>query len=232
MRPGSWGRAIDFVSQDDVRENRAGHEGHLSAFLGLVQNLHAGDVRRHEVRGELDALELEMEDAGDGFDQQRLGQAGSAGNQAMSAGKKRDEDLFDDFFLADDDFCQFVFDLRATGDEALDSLALSLMVGGHSFRGGRCYDCVHSVNSGSFTFHVSRERGYDGGRSVELVSSTFHVSRFIQLSEDRIGGAGGLSPCPKPPQFQAGVAARPVARGFFQRLQDVALGSVSAPPRA
>ena len=83
-------RAVDFVGQDDVREDRAAHERHLSPFAGLLQNLRAGDVRRHEVRRELDALKFEMENLGDGFDQQRLGQARRAGDQAVPAGKERD----------------------------------------------------------------------------------------------------------------------------------------------
>ena len=63
-------RAVDFVGQNHVGENRAANEGHLPALAGFLQNFRAGDVRRHEVRRELDALEFEMENLGDGFDQQ------------------------------------------------------------------------------------------------------------------------------------------------------------------
>ncbi len=87
------------------------HEGHLPAFAGVLENFRAGDVRRHQVGRELDALELEMENLRDGFHEQRLGQAGRAGDQAMAAGEQRDQDLLDDFLLADDDLGQFGFDL-------------------------------------------------------------------------------------------------------------------------
>jgi len=37
------------------------------------------------------------------FDEERLGQAGRAGDETMPAGEERDEQLLDDFVLADDD---------------------------------------------------------------------------------------------------------------------------------
>ena len=49
----------------------------------------------------------------DAFDEQRLGQARRAGDQAMAAGKQGDEQLLDHLLLADDDLGQFGFDARA-----------------------------------------------------------------------------------------------------------------------
>jgi hypothetical protein len=121
-------RAVDFVGQNHVGENRAVNEHHLSALGGLLQNFRAGDVRRHEVGRELDALEFEVENLGDGFDQQRLGQAGRAGDQAMPAGKERQQNLLDHFPLADDGFAQFGFDAGAAGGQALDGFAFLVKV--------------------------------------------------------------------------------------------------------
>jgi len=55
----------------------------------------------------------EMKNLRDGFDQERLGEAGRASDEAMSAGEQRDEELFDDLLLADDDLGQFRLDLGA-----------------------------------------------------------------------------------------------------------------------
>ena len=76
--------------------------------VGLSENVGAGDVRRHQVGRELNALERDVEDLGDRADHERLGQPGHADEQTMAAGEDRREDLFDDVILADDDFVQFL----------------------------------------------------------------------------------------------------------------------------
>ncbi len=100
-------RAVDFVGEDDVGEDRAGDKGEAPAGIGILEDFGAGDIGGHEVRCELDALEIEREDLRDRFDQQRLREAGSAGDEAMAAGKQRQQEVFDDLFLADDDFGEF-----------------------------------------------------------------------------------------------------------------------------
>ena len=82
------------------------HEAEPPYPLLFVENFRAGDVRRHQVGRELNALEVEVEDLGERLDQQRLGQARHAGDQAMAAGEQRDQDLFDDLVLADDDLAE------------------------------------------------------------------------------------------------------------------------------
>ncbi len=85
----------------------------------------------------MDALKFQMKNLRDGFDEQRLGQTRRAGDQAMSAGKERDENLLDHFLLADDDFGEFGFDSGAAGDEAFDGFAFGSHggSGGSDFRG-------------------------------------------------------------------------------------------------
>jgi hypothetical protein len=85
----------------------------------LVEHLRAGDVGRHQIRRELDALERQIEDLGECLDQQRLGQPGDAGDQAVTAGEQGHQDLIDDGVLADDDLADFGEDTVATGRDAL-----------------------------------------------------------------------------------------------------------------
>ena len=115
-------RAIDFVGQSHVGEHRARHEGHGPSVAGLLQNFRAGDVRRHEVGRELDALKPEVKNLREGFDQERFGQAWRSRDQAMPAGEQRNEQLFDDLFLADDDLGQFGLNARAAGKNLFDQL--------------------------------------------------------------------------------------------------------------
>ena len=98
-------RAVDFVGQQDVAEDRAGHEGPAAMAGGgiLLDDVGAGDVGRHQVRRELDALELQAERLRDGAHHQRLRGAGKTGDQAMAADEERGENLIEHLLLADDD---------------------------------------------------------------------------------------------------------------------------------
>ncbi len=102
-------RAVDFVGQDHVGEQRTGKElvlppPRLRIFLN---DLRAGDVAGHQVGRELDAFEAQVRGLGQRADQQRLGQARHAFQKRVAAGEDRDQDLLDDVALADDHFCQF-----------------------------------------------------------------------------------------------------------------------------
>ena len=80
--------AIDFVSQNHVGKQRTLDEKHLSALGCFSENFSADNIRRHQIGCDLDALEFQMENLGDGFYQQRLGESGSAGDEAMSTGEQ------------------------------------------------------------------------------------------------------------------------------------------------
>jgi len=71
-----------------------------------LNNVGTRDVGRHEVRRELDPLELQIHDLGDAVNQQCLGQAGHADDQAVPADEKREQHLIDDFVLPDDQLAQ------------------------------------------------------------------------------------------------------------------------------
>jgi hypothetical protein len=71
----------------------------------------AGDVGRHQIGRELDALELQAQHLRHGAHEQRLGRAGQAGNQAVAADEQADTHLFDHLVLADDDAAHLPDDL-------------------------------------------------------------------------------------------------------------------------
>jgi hypothetical protein len=73
----------------------------------FLDDVRAGDVGRHQVGRKLDALEGQPERLGQGPDEQRLRRAGHARDQAVPADQQRDEQVFDDIRLADDDLAYF-----------------------------------------------------------------------------------------------------------------------------
>jgi len=92
------------VGQDQVGEDRAGQEAVLPLMRvhDLLDNLGAGNIAGHQVRGELDPFEGQMQGLGDRTDHQRLGQARHAFQQCVAAREHRDQHLLDHFVLADE----------------------------------------------------------------------------------------------------------------------------------
>ena len=72
----------------------------------------ADDVGRHEIGGELDAVEPEIDRFGQPLDEQGLGKAGHAPQQTVAAGEKGNQDLANDPLLPDDDLRQFALEPR------------------------------------------------------------------------------------------------------------------------
>jgi hypothetical protein len=100
-------RPVDLVSEQDLREDRPLHKAQRAVTAVLVQHFGASDVRRHQVRCELDPLERQVENLRDCLDQQRLRQSGHARDQAVPPGEERHQYLVDHFVLADDHFSDF-----------------------------------------------------------------------------------------------------------------------------
>ncbi len=88
----------------------------------FFDDVRAGDVRGHQVRRELDALEIQAKRLRDGADHQRLRGAGKAGDQAMAADEQRDENLVEHFFLPDDHLADLGEDAVAHRLKAFDAL--------------------------------------------------------------------------------------------------------------
>ena len=77
-------------------------------------------------------LKLDVEDAGQRADHQRLGQARHAFQQAMPAGEDGGEELLDHFVLPDDHLLQLLLHELAMLGEFLQDVAQGLGFGGSS----------------------------------------------------------------------------------------------------
>src|SRR5207245_2712327 len=126
------GSAIDLIGEDHVGEDRPFDETKraLSRRLVFFKNVRAGDVGRHQVRGELDAVEVELQHAGEAGNHQRLGQSRYADQQTMSPREHGRQEQFYYFVLADDDFVQLVEKLGLDLGESLDELRFAVGGGG------------------------------------------------------------------------------------------------------
>jgi hypothetical protein len=125
-RLGLGGRAVDLVREQHVREHRPRHEREtpLSGGRIVLDDVGAGDVARHEIRRELDALELEVERPRERRDEEGLREPGHADEQAVAPGEQGDERLFDDVVVADDHLAQLGGDARAGLLEAVGELGV------------------------------------------------------------------------------------------------------------
>ncbi len=128
-------RAVDFVRQNHVGENRAFEEPELALAGGgiLVNHLGAGDVAGHQVGGELDAFEGKVQRLRQRGNQQRFGQPRHPDQQRVTTGKDGNQHLLDHLFLTDDDLGQLGFDFGAGFFEVLHSL--EILIGRRGLRG-------------------------------------------------------------------------------------------------
>src|SRR5205823_885298 len=97
--------AVDLVGQDEVGEDGAGLELETPRPGGVIidDDVAAGDIRGHEVGGELDAAELHVEHIRQRPDEHGLAQPGYAFEEHVAACQDADEDAVDHFTLAHND---------------------------------------------------------------------------------------------------------------------------------
>ena len=130
--------AVDFVRENDVGENRAANKD-KRAFPGLIrflENVRAGNVRGHQVRRKLDAIELQRHDLRQRIDDHRLRQSRHAHEQAVASGKNTNQQSFDDLFLADDDFAHLGANLAVKLPQFINGAHIALGLPGildHNF---------------------------------------------------------------------------------------------------
>ena len=91
-------RAIDFVRQDDVGENRSGLE--IESLLDLIEDAGAHHVGGQQVRSKLDALERAVEGVRQRLRQRRLAHARHVFDQQVALGEQCHDREADDFILA------------------------------------------------------------------------------------------------------------------------------------
>ena len=92
--------AVDFVGQQQVREDRPAMDAELAR--ALIEDFRADDVRGQQVNGELHAGELEVNGLGDGVDEERLGEAGHALKEQVAAGEECNQQPLDHHVLPHD----------------------------------------------------------------------------------------------------------------------------------
>src|SRR5262249_23108478 len=103
----SLGRgAINLVGENDVGEQGSSNELKLpvSCCPVFFDYIGSGDIRRHQVRRELNSLEGQIENICNRPDQQRLGQSRHTGYQGVAPDKQGDQCLIDYLVLSDYDF--------------------------------------------------------------------------------------------------------------------------------
>ena len=93
-------RAVDFVGENDVREDRSALHRELTGRL--VVDLRAQHVGGQQIRRELDAMERRVDGLGERSHRERLRQSGHALEQHVTAREKTDEQAIDHVVLADD----------------------------------------------------------------------------------------------------------------------------------
>ena len=104
-----------------MREDGPGDEHELApAVRALVDHARAGDVGRHEVDGELDAVEAQVEGLRERADDERLPDAGDALDERVPAREEGDKDRLDGGLVADHDLGDLAPDRGEGLAEVLD----------------------------------------------------------------------------------------------------------------
>ena len=117
-------RAVDFVGQQNVAEDRAVHEGPLAMAGGEIffDDVGAGDVRGHQVRRELDAPELRPSVSAMVRTISVLAVPGKPVIRQCPPTNKRGEDLIEHLILADDHLAHLGKDAVAHRMEPFDAM--------------------------------------------------------------------------------------------------------------
>ena len=113
--------AVDFVGQHHVGEYRSALEfERFAPGLVLPDDVRADDVARHQIGGELDARELQVQNVRHGLHQLGLAYSGNAFQQHVAPREQAGHHPGNDFFVADDHTRYFISDQLELLAEGLD----------------------------------------------------------------------------------------------------------------
>ena len=98
---GLWGEAVDLVDHQQVCEDRASPEDKL--LFGLVVDPDADDIRRLDIHGPLDPLEVVIYQACDDLTDGGLGCSWDTFDEEVTAGDHAYEDQLDEGLVTDHD---------------------------------------------------------------------------------------------------------------------------------
>ncbi len=148
-------------------------------LIAFLEDFGAGDVRGHEVRGELDSAEMQGHRIGQGAHQQRLGEAGDADQQRVAAAKNGNQQALDHILLANNDPGELFAHLSRNNSQP---------VNGRNVAGRRCLD-------GRRLIHHGQERsgfnaGCKAGKGERIRNSGRRWGPPLGLSPPREGQSG------------------------------------------
>ena len=102
-RLGARAGAVDFIRHQQLAENRPGNEFEGPAAVGTgFQHLRAQNIRRHQVRCELNAVSVQPHDRGQRFDQPGFAKPRQSDQQAMTTAKQCRQRQIHNSFLPDE----------------------------------------------------------------------------------------------------------------------------------
>ncbi len=115
------GSSIDFVGQNNVREDRTFDEFKFTpAFGSFLKDICTGDVHRHQVGGELNTTEAKRHGLSQPTNQKCLGESRYAHQKRMPSGEKADCQLLDYCVLTNNNFRQFGLQLLVDVSQFVD----------------------------------------------------------------------------------------------------------------
>ena len=173
-------RAVDFVRQNEAGKHRPAHETKLAAaIVAFLDDFRAGDVRRHEVRRELNTLELHVENLGDRADRECFRQSWHADHEDVALHGERDEEIADDFLLADDAFAEFGGKLPVAFRDFPQKLHVGLRDFGWRFDGCThvLYSCFTANNAVLRPFCLCPPKRKNGQKSLPTANSLKNKTR-------------------------------------------------------
>ncbi len=177
-------RTINLIGQQQLREDGAGAE---VKFLRLhIEDGSTGNVRRHQVRGELDASEFTAQNLPQRSHEKCFAKSWHAFDQDVAAGEDSDQRAFDQIFLTDKDFGNLVSDLLVK--------TAGLGVGARGNRlwlGSGCRKRFHRRRRGRLCLRLIAGRDVDDAATVRAFG-LFAARRDGDLERTAAAGAGEL----------------------------------------